>query len=408
MADMSTSGGVDKRNGRSGDPKTIIISRTDKIGDFVVSIPSYATARAMFPRAKIVALVSKFNRILAENVAVIDEVVCRDDYSDMDQLAAKLKSLKPDVFVALVSDNSISRLAVKSGAPRRIGPRSKLWSFFHYNHGIRQHRSLCEKSEAAYNLDLIAHIDPQRFAEVGEHFCPISFSAEDDACVTAYLKQEQLEGRDFVLVNPFTGGSGANMTPVQYGEVLAAILQRGNGVSAGADSGTSGGSSGRTASRAFGGESGGAASGGGEGTTGGTAPVEVVILAMPEHKERAGIILKQIPEEFSGRVHCLFNEKSLLVAAALVSRCKVFIGASTGITQIAGNYHKPTLCFYSSRISNSHQRWQLYGDKQEVPFSFMVENLDPKTKTVVRLPEDIKEGIIATTLKFFYQDEAHQ
>ena len=147
-------------------PRAILIARTDKIGDFVVSIPSYATAKAMYPQAKIIALVSRANRILAEHVAAIDECVCLDDFTDASgevdvaAAAAKLKSWQLDAFVALVSNNTISRLAVASGAAVRVGPRSKPLSFVHYNYGLRQKRSQCIKSEAAYNLELIAHLDP--------------------------------------------------------------------------------------------------------------------------------------------------------------------------------------------------------------------------------------------------------
>lgn len=550
--------------------QTIIIARTDKIGDFVVSIPSYATARAMFPTAHIVALVSKFNRIIAENVPCIDECVCIDDFPVFNDLVAKLRSLHPDVFVALVSNNTISKLAVKSGAPVRIGPRSKLWSFVHYNHGLRQHRSQCLKSEAAYNLDLIERIDPQRFAAVGVCLERIVYSPQEALVVHNYLYAHHIPELRFVLVNPFTGGSGANLSLDQYGMVIDDILAgqnpyntankhlvspSGADIAANADMGNtsvkgpssmaaavaearSAATSSLTPLRtadlarrrefyedqqvaktvmpvdgastlvtdapqnakaaasasasasaststltlppasatstvtdaatdagdvAYGtaqqdklrreeaasrwNEQVSQAEGAIDGdflareTTGEDGSVtwswsrrnevnpytlqqqqareqaaakaaadfvghhspQVVILGMPQHKAKMEKILSYVAPERRKYVHFFLNEGSLMVAAALVDCCKVFIGPSTGITQIAGNYQKPVICFYSSRISNSHRRWELYGDPEEVAFTFNIRNLNPETKELSRLQDGMRHALVSTVLEEFYR-----
>lgn len=500
--------------------QTIIIARTDKIGDFVVSIPSYATARAMFPEAKIVALVSKYNRIIAEHVSCIDECVCIDDYQSMGKLGSVLRAYNPDVFVALVSNNTISRLACRSGAARRIGPRSKLLSFFHYNDGIRQRRSLCNKSEAAYNLDLIRHIDPKRFDECGVRFERIQYGPEDVAAVASYLQQHHLHAQGFILVNPFTGGSGANLALDQYALVIDEIIggknpylgeqryltsPRGADIEA-LDGGIVNGRrnsvrrefyedqqaveavapedlsttklavtdpeisvSSTAAADAVAAKAAGDAAASkssqlvrewaqqqetereqelseqystqestnsdGSVTVSWSrrsadsyalqhqrsrevaaalasrnahsdykSPVpEIVILGMKQHEEKMQAILKGVSAENQKHVHFFINEGSLLVAAALVDRCKVFIGPSTGITQIAGNYLKPAICFYSSRISNSHRRWELYGDPEEVAFTFNIKNLDPNNKELSRLQDGMKQSIVSTVLEEFYR-----
>lgn len=352
-------------------PAAILIARTDKIGDFVVSIPSYATCKAMFPQAKIVALVSKHNRILAQHVPVIDEWVCVDDFVsesgalDFTGLATRLQALKLDAFVALVSNNTISKLAVASGAKVRVGPRSKPWSFVHYNYGLRQQRSQCIKSEAAYNLELIEHLNPERFAQVGVKLQRLLYAPEDVVPVTAFLQasglQHGAEIKSFVLINPFTGGSGANLNCAQYGAVINKLLA-------------------------------------------GNESLEVVLMAVPAQAAKVEQVLAGVTE--SARVHVYLNQGSLMVATALVERCTSFIGPSTGITQIAGNLGKPTICFYSSRKSNSHTRWALYGDEREVPVTLPLEALDPVTKEIVDLPDALEAQIVTQTLAWFAQGKA--
>ena len=352
-------------------PAAILIARTDKIGDFVVSIPSYATCKAMFPQAKIVALVSKHNRILAQHVPVIDEWVCVDDFVsesgalDFAGLATRLQALKLDAFVALVSNNTISKLAVASGAKVRVGPRSKPWSFVHYNYGLRQQRSQCIKSEAAYNLELIEHLNPERFAQVGVQLQRLLYAPEDVVPVTAFLQasglQHGAEIKPFVLINPFTGGSGANLNCAQYGAVINKLLV-------------------------------------------GDAALEVVLMAVPAQADKVEQVLADVTART--RVHVYLNQGSLMVATALVERCTSFIGPSTGITQIAGNLGKPTICFYSSRKSNSHTRWALYGDEREVPVTLPLEALDPVTKEIVDLPDALEAQIVTQTLAWFAQGKA--
>lgn len=366
-------------------PRAILIARTDKIGDFVVSIPSYATAKAMYPQAKIIALVSRANRILAEHVAAIDECVCLDDFADASDdvdvaaAAAKLKSLQLDAFVALVSNNTISRLAVASGAAVRVGPRSKPLSFVHYNYGLRQKRSQCIKSEAAYNLELIAHLDPLRYAEVGgAQLQRLTYAPEDAAPADAFLREQGLMTGDvvtpFILINPFTGGSGANLSSELYAVLIAHLLRQGP-------------EHGATLAPAK-----------------GAAPAAlpaVVLMAVPSQQDKVEQLLAQLSEQQRAAVHVFINTGSLMVATALVDRCTFFIGPSTGITQIAGNLHKPAFCFYSSRLSNSHTRWALYGDKDEIPVTLPLEELDPVTKEIKFLPDEQMAKMVHQTLKWY-------
>ncbi|MGL5950215.1 MAG: glycosyltransferase family 9 protein, partial [Cetobacterium sp.] len=53
----------------------ILISRTDKIGDLVLSIPSFYMIRKMYPEAEITVLVRNYNYEIVKNLPYIDRVV---------------------------------------------------------------------------------------------------------------------------------------------------------------------------------------------------------------------------------------------------------------------------------------------------------------------------------------------
>ncbi len=410
--------------------KTIIISRTDKIGDFVVSIPSFATAKAMYPEAKVIALVSKNNWMIAKNLNCVDECICIDHFKEGHDIADYLAQYHPDVFIALVSDNRISKLAKDCGASIRIGPLSKIMSFFHYNKGVRQRRSLCQKSEAEYNLDLVRSLDRHLFDEVGVrfdriiytqrekasivsyfHLCQkseaeynldlvrsldrhlfdevgvrfdrIIYTQREKASIVSYFHQEGMMGEDFILVNPFTGGSGSNLSITGYAQIIEGLLNEDNIRRYGL-SGNQASLPGSTDSLAV-------------------VPPKIIIMGIEPNREACKQILSLIPEHYHQYIHTFINVDSLLVAAAMVDSCKVFIGPSTGITQIAGNYHKSAICFYSTRKSNSHTRWALYGDPNEHPVTLDLDMLDPNTKELKVLSPEIKEQVLLPALQDFYQ-----
>ena len=62
--------------------KNIIVSRTDKIGDLVLSIPSFFMVKKMYPSAKLTVLVRNYNYDVVKSLSYIDEVIKIDDYSE--------------------------------------------------------------------------------------------------------------------------------------------------------------------------------------------------------------------------------------------------------------------------------------------------------------------------------------
>ena len=60
---------------QENNPKTIVITRTDKIGDLVLSIPSFYMIRKMYKNSRLVVLVRKYNYDIVKNLEYIDRVI---------------------------------------------------------------------------------------------------------------------------------------------------------------------------------------------------------------------------------------------------------------------------------------------------------------------------------------------
>ena len=58
--------------------KRILVSRTDKIGDLILSIPNFFMLKKMYPNAELVVIVRKYNVDIVKNLPYIDRIVIID------------------------------------------------------------------------------------------------------------------------------------------------------------------------------------------------------------------------------------------------------------------------------------------------------------------------------------------
>ena len=297
--------------------KRILVSRTDKIGDLILSIPSFFMLRKMYPEAEITVLVRKYNYEIVKNLPYIDRVVKIDDYTEK-SLIDKIGYFKADVFIALYNDAFISKLAKKSGAKLRIGPYSKLSSFFVFNRGVFQKRSKSVKNEAEYNLDLIKKLNPALFKKNYELNTEIVLEDKNREVADKFYNDTVPKGRKVLVINPFMGGSAKNLKDEQYTSLIRKILQ-------------------------------------------GNDNIDVILTVHISDEERAQKLLENLDES---RVHIFANGGGLLNTAAVIEKCDLYLGGSTGPTHIAGALQKNIVGIYPKLKTQSTTRWGVFGNNK--------------------------------------------
>lgn len=295
------------------DVKRIIVSRTDKIGDLVLSIPSFYMLRKMYPESEIVVLVRKYNYEIVENLPYVNRVLKIDDYRQK-ELLEKIKHFKADVFIALYNDTYVSKLAKASKAKWRVGPLSKMNSFFTYNKGVWQKRSKSVKNEADYNLDLIKRLDPRLFEENYEINTEIYLDEENRKAVEIFIADNKIEGQ-MLVVNPFMGGSAKNITDEQYVELLKKVKEE-------------------------------------------KPNLNIVVSCHISEEDRGQNLVDGIENE---RVYLFANGGDLLNLAALIEKADVYMGGSTGPTHIAGSMKRKIVALYPNKKTQHPIRWGVYG-----------------------------------------------
>lgn len=295
--------------------KRIIVSRTDKIGDLILSIPSFFMVKKMYPNAELVVLVRKYNYDIIRNLPYIDRIIKIDDFTKT-ELLEKIAYFKADVFIALYSDEYIASLAKASKAKIRIGPISKLSSIFSYNKGVLQKRSLSIKNEGEYNLDLVKKLNVNRFKVCYELNTKLILTDENKKVADLYFSKNNIVGKCLV-VNPFMGGSAKNIRDNDYASILRKVRDRYEN------------------------------------------KLNIIISCYMDDEERA-IQLKNL---IGGEDVFIFaNGLSILNTASIINKADVYLGGSTGPTHIAGALGKKIVAIYPNKKTQHPTRWGVLGN----------------------------------------------
>ncbi len=98
----------------------IFLSRTDRIGDLILSTPAIATVRASFPNARITIVTSPYNRVAVERDPNLDAVLEVPRGQRPSRFASAFRG-RVDVAIALAPRAADYAIVAATRAPKRIG-----------------------------------------------------------------------------------------------------------------------------------------------------------------------------------------------------------------------------------------------------------------------------------------------
>lgn len=193
--------------------KKILVVRSDRMGDVMMSLPTLALLRQNLP---MVDIDFSYNESLSPLLLPF-----------LEQQNIKSTHVKPNWneysgVLFLFAPDSLLWSAFRHRVNLRVGLYSRLVSFVCLSRGLRQKRSLAEKNEGQYNLLL------------GEYFLKLWLGVDEVAfpeplCLpgtesSARAADVALEGKglkgDFILIHPGMGGSALNLNDKQWVELI--------------------------------------------------------------------------------------------------------------------------------------------------------------------------------------------
>ena len=154
--------------------KTIIISRTDSIGDVVLTLPIAHVLKKKFIGCKIIFLGKTYTKPVLECCQSIDEVLCWDEIESLDQnkQLELFKSLNADCLIHVFPNQNVASLAKKADIRTRIGTSHRLFHWFTCNKLPNFTRKNSDLHEAQLNFKLLEPLDipVPSLGEIGNYF----------------------------------------------------------------------------------------------------------------------------------------------------------------------------------------------------------------------------------------------
>lgn len=128
----------------------VIISRTDSIGDVILTLPLAIALKQKNPGILIFFLGRKYTRAIIEACPAVDRFIDVDDLKNVSDWSA----LKADAILHVYPKSKLASMARKAGIPRRIGTSHRLFHWFTCNERINLGRKNSNLHEAQLNLKL--------------------------------------------------------------------------------------------------------------------------------------------------------------------------------------------------------------------------------------------------------------
>ena len=138
--------------------KRIIISRTDNLGDVILTLPMAGILKKEIPGCYILFLGKKYTKPILDACEFVDEFVDWDDVSSIQHPASSISSftaLKADIFVHVFPRKEIQKLAKAAKIPLRIGTSHRWYSWLYCNKLVHYSRKKSDLHEAQLNLKLL-------------------------------------------------------------------------------------------------------------------------------------------------------------------------------------------------------------------------------------------------------------
>ena len=311
-------------------PSKILVIRNDKLGDFSLSLPTFALLKHCMPHIEVHALVPEYTRPVAELCPYIDKIIIDPSNgatpSARYSLYQTLNNESYNAALTLYSTSRIGLILSRLRIPVRVAPATKLAQVF-YNHRLRQRRSQSKKPEYAYNLDLGRHL--LKILDSDCDFIPKPPYLHVSENEVRQLKQEFYSQHGIhhdkllLFVHPGSGGSANNLSTDQYALLANHLAKHKN--------------------------------------------YHIVLTAGPGEYE----IAHRIASQLTRSEHCIYESRQgLSNFVKHIAFCDAFISGSTGPLHVAGALNRPTVGFYTNRQSATSLRWEtLSTDDRRLAFS---------------------------------------
>jgi ADP-heptose:LPS heptosyltransferase len=300
-------------------PRNILIVRTDRIGDVILSLPLAEIVRRNYPDCKITFLVREYTACLVEDNPFIDNVLLLKEEEKRLLLNENIKTIKKENFDACIIVYPTFLLALTvflSGIKYRIGTGYRWYSFL-FNRKIYEHRRFAKKHELEYNVGLLERLGIEESVAPDNINFHLKVSDEARKSIDLVLREYDINTQNrIVIIHPGSGGSSVDLPVDKMIDLTKRLSQIKN--------------------------------------------LQILITGSVSEADLCSMFTEV------NSVKNLAGKFDLLQLKSLISFADLFVSNSTGPIHIAAALNKYVIGFYPKILSCSVNRWGPYTDKRTI------------------------------------------
>lgn len=299
-------------------PKNILIVRTDRIGDVVLSLPVASVIKEYYPNCKVSFLIKEYTKSITHaNTSIDESIIIKEENGRLKifENAMLLKKYNFDVVIVLYPTFRLSLIMFLAGIKKRIGTGYRLYSFL-FTDKIYEHRKDAKKHELEYNIGLLKSIGIDFKAGTNNVKYNLNLSESSLKKIDDLLKENKIKSDEkFIIIHPGSGGSAVDLPLDKFKEIIELLSD---------------------------------------------IDIKIILTGNSNEKKMCDELM------ITSKVINLAGKLELEELMALISKSSLLIANSTGPIHIAAALGKYTFGFYPKITSCSANRWGPYTDKKYI------------------------------------------
>lgn len=201
-------------------PATIVLSRTDSIGDVMLTLPMAGWIRKHHPDARVVFVGRTYTLPVLRCCEHVAEVITLEQLEASPDPVAVLRNLGASAWVHVFPRRNVAGWAKGAGIPLRIGTAHRWWHWTTCNARPWFSRRKSDLHEAQLNFKLLAPLGGTMIPSLAEIIADTGFVAPvPDATVQALLPAD----KKVVILHPGSRGSAVEWGIRNHVQLAAAL-----------------------------------------------------------------------------------------------------------------------------------------------------------------------------------------
>jgi len=205
----------------------IIISRTDSIGDVLLTLPLCVWLKTNYPESELIFLGRTYTESIVSCFTCIDRFLNWDELQNL-PLSEKLNSINADCIIHVFPRREIAVLAKKAKIPLRIGTAHRTFHFLNCNSRVNFSRKKSLLHEAQLNFELLRPLGLQSLPSFKELEDQSSNFIVPNATPPIFLKD--INWNNTIVLHPKSQGSALEWPLENYVDLANMLTEDGYSV----------------------------------------------------------------------------------------------------------------------------------------------------------------------------------